>query len=200
MHDPRRMNSKFLAIFGAVLIAAPLAVRAQETLDYSEGIFSGTVMLSAPLPENGTNIAVSPVEWNFQQIGWGAGFNYVYPHSGYTLATMAESGGASFLFSTMNGRITGWDINIDFSGTPGTATPTSLYATISNSGDTFTQQTSGVGCTPPPGQPDPCLPITATSNNPGSWKAVPELDPSFAIGGLVMLVGGVTVLRGRRLS
>jgi len=192
------MNSKLLAL-GVVIMGAPLAASAQETLDYSAGIFSGEVMLSAPLPQNSSNISVSPTEFNFPDIGFGASYNYLCPGCGYSLAGMAELGGASFSFSTVDGRISAWDIGIDYTGTPGTNTETSLYATISNTSDSFIQQSFGYSCMPQPGQPNPCPAISAGSSNVGGWTtAVPEIAPSLAISGLVMLLGGVAVLRGRR--
>jgi hypothetical protein len=192
------MNSKLLAL-GVVIMGAPLAASAQETLDYSAGIFSGEVMLSAPLPQNSSNISVSPTEFNFPGIGFGASYNYLCLGCGYSLASMGELGGASFSFSTVDGRISAWDIGIDYTGTPGTNTETSLYATISNTGDSFIQQSFGYSCMPQPGQPNPCPPISAGSTNVGGWTtAVPEIAPSLAISGLVMLLGCVAVLRGRR--
>jgi hypothetical protein len=168
-------------------------------LDYSAGIFSGDVTLSAPLPEYGSDISVSPTEFNFPRIGFGASDNYICSGCGYALAGESEYGGASFSFSTVDGRISAWDINIDFTGTPGTNTQTSLYATISNSGNTFTQQTSGPYCEPGPGQPNPCPPVTASSSRVGGWTAVPAIDSSLAISGMLLL-GGVAVLRGRRAT
>jgi hypothetical protein len=193
------MNSKLLGILGTALIAAPVAANAQETLDYSAGIFSGDVILASPLPENGSNISVSPAEFNFSQIaGLGASYNYFCPGCGYALGGMSEYGGASFTFSTVNGRISAWDINIDFTGTPGTNTETTLYATISNTGDSFIEQSSGYYCAPAPGQANPCPPNTGSSSNVGGWTAVPEVDSSSAISGIMLLIGGATALRGRR--
>jgi hypothetical protein len=38
--------------------------------------------------------------------------------------------------------------------------------------------------------------MSAGTSNVGGWtKAVPEIDPALAISGLVMLLGGVAVLR-----
>jgi hypothetical protein len=192
------MNSKLLAMLGAVIMSAPLAGSAQETLDYSAGIFSGEVMLSAPLPQNGSNISVSPTEFNFPEIGYGASYNYLCPGCGYALAGMSEIGGASFLFTTLNGHISAWDIGIAYTGTPGTNTETSLYATISNTGDSFIQQSFGYSCMPQSGQPNPCPPVAASSSRVGGWTAVPEIDSSLALSAMMLLAGGVAVLRGRR--
>lgn len=192
------MDTKILGMLVVGLIGAPVAANAQtETLDYSAGIFSGSVILSTPLPQNGTNVSVSPAEWNFSQVGYGAGYNLL-PSSRYTLGGMAEEGGAAFSFTTKNGVVSAWDVDIDFTGTGGTNTETSLYATISNSGNSFVQQAFGAACIAPPGQPSPCQPITGSSSNVGGWKAVPEIAPSLAIGGVVVLLGGLCVLRGRR--
>jgi hypothetical protein len=42
--------------------------------------------------------------------------------------------------------------------------------------------------------------VTTVASNAtaGSWTAAPEIDPSLAISGLVLLLSGVAVLRGRR--
>jgi hypothetical protein len=196
--EANAMNSKLLAL-GVMIMGAPLAASAQETLDYSAGIFSGEVTLNGPLPENGNDTIVAPTEFNFPGIGFGASYNYLCSGCGYALGGMSELGGASFSFSTVGGRISAWDIGIDYTGTPGTNTETSLYATISNTGDSYTQQTFGFACTPTPGQPNPCPPMSAGTSNVGGWTtAVPEIDKSVALGGMMLLLVGVAVLRGRR--
>ncbi len=193
------MNSKLLAVLGVAIMGAPAVTSAQETLDYSAGIFSGEVTLNGPLPENGNDTIVAPTEFNFPKIGFGASYNYICPGCGYALAGMSEYGGASFEFTTLNGHITAWDIAINFTGTPGTNTQTSLYATISNTGDSYTQQSFGYYCSPAPGQPNPCPPMSGGNSNVGGWvAAVPEIDPS-SIGGLMLLAGGLAVLRGRQM-
>jgi hypothetical protein len=195
------MNSKLLALLGVVIMGAPLATSAQETLDYSAGVFSGEVTLNGLLPENGIDTIVAPTEFNFPEIGYGASYNYICSVCGYALAGMSEYGGAFFEFTTHNGRITAWNIDINFTGTPGTNTETSLYATISNTGDSFTQQSFGYGCMPPPGLPSPCEPISGGSSEVGGWAAaVPEIDPSSAISGLMLLIGGLAVLRCKRAN
>jgi hypothetical protein len=197
--EANAMNSKLLAL-GVVIMGAPLAASAQETLDYSAGIFSGQVTLNGPLPENGNDTIVAPTEFNFPGIGFGASYNYLCTGCGYALGGMSEYGGASFEFTTLNGHITAWDIDIDFTGTPGTNTQTSLYATISNTGDAYTQQAFGASCMPAQGQPNPCPPVSAGTSNVGGWTtAVPEIDQSVALSGMMLLLVGVTVLRSRRV-
>jgi len=194
------MNYKTLGLVSAALLIGPLAQAQVETLDYSNGLFSGTITLDSPLPQNGHDIFVSPSEFSFNQVGYGAGYDSLCPSCGYTLGGMVENGGATFQFSLVHGRVSAWDLSIDFTGTPGTNTQTSLDASISNSGAWFTQQTFGAACEPAPGQPSPCQPITERSKQPGSWtvKAAPEIDPGSAIAGLTLLLGGLGVLRGRR--
>jgi hypothetical protein len=194
------MNCKYLGLL--TLMAWPIAATAQSTtLQYSEGIFSGNVTLSAPLPEDGT-FSVSPIEFNFP--GMGAEYNYPCSGCGYGLGGMGEFGSASFSFTTDDGRISAWGIAINFSGTPGTNTQTSLYASITPGNDSFTQQTFGVACAPPPGQPSPCQPISVSSSTLGVWTektiGAPEIDPTSAASALTFLFGGLAVLRGRRKS
>ena len=192
------MRYKFLGL--VALMAWPLAATSQvTTLQYSEGIFSGNVILSAPLPVDGTT-AVSPIEFNFPQLGFGASYNYLCPGCGYGLGGMAEYGSASFSFTTDDGRIIRWGVTIDFTGTPGTNTQTMLVAGLSPRNDGFLQQTFGAGCAPAPGQPSPCQPWTGASSNLGVWStAAPEIDPTSAASGLTLLLGGlVVVLRGGR--
>jgi hypothetical protein len=191
------MNYRYLGL--VALMASPIAALAQVTnLQYSEGIFSGNVTLSAPLPEDGT-FSVSPTTFDFPGVGFGASYNYLCPGCGYGLGGMGEYGSASFSFTTDNGRISGWGINIDFTGTPGTNTETSLYALITPGSDSFTQQTFGFACQPPPGLPSPCQPISFSSSNLGVWTtAAPEIDPASAASGLTLLLGGLAALSGRR--
>ena len=176
----KMVSSTILLALGVVIMGAPLAASAQETLDYSAGIFSGQVTLNGPLPENGNDTIVAPTEFNFPGIGFGASYNYLCTGCGYAL--------------------TAWDIDIDFTGTPGTNTQTSLYATISNTGDAYTQQTFGASCMPAQAQPNPCPPVSAGTSNVGGWTtAVPEIDQSVALSGMMLLLVGVTVLRSRRV-
>ncbi len=194
------MNNKILGWLAAALLIGPLAAQAQVTLDYSNGDFSGTITLNTPLPQNGHDILVSPSEFSFGNLGYGAGYDSLCPSCGYTLGGMVEYGGATFQFSTVKGHVSAWDINIDFTGTPGTNTQTLLDATISNSGAWYTQETFGAACEPAPGQPSPCQPISESVKQAGTWTATvaPEIDPASAIAGLTLLVGSLGVLRGRR--
>jgi hypothetical protein len=194
-------NKKILGLLGSALLVGTISANAQsETLQYSEGVFSGTVTLNTPLPENGHDFSVSPAEFNFAQLGYGAGYQYLCPTCGYTLGGMIEYGAASFSFSTSDGHISAWDITIDFTGTPGTNTQTSLYATISSSGNSFTEQTFGAACEPYPGHPDPCQPVRSSNKTRGVWTAIsaPEIDPVSAGAALTLLCGGLCVLSGRR--
>jgi hypothetical protein len=195
------MNGKTLGLLAVVTMAGSMAANAQtETLVFSDGSFSGDVILSAALPRNGHDISVSPTEFSFPGIGWGVGLNTICPSCGYSLLDMWETGDATFSFSTRHGHITAWDIDIDFTNTPGTASPTMLYATISNQGVSYTQTSSGLACSAPPGQPDSCQPATGGTSQRGHWtiERAPEIDPASAASGLSLLFGGLAVLRGRR--
>jgi hypothetical protein len=195
------MNSKILGLLAVALTAGPIAAIAQtETLNYSEGDFSGNVTLSAPLPENGSNIHVSPSEFNFVGASYDSccGYAPITSFEGVGIAPTEVNGEASFVFTTVNGRISAWDINIDLGTTYNSSTQLWLDATISNYGDSFTQGISSPACAPP-FPISGCTPISVSSG-PGVWTGtqVPEIDPASAAAGLTLLLGSLVVLRGRQ--
>jgi hypothetical protein len=181
---------------------APMIAGAQtETLDYTGAAFTpvsinghsgisnvtGEIVLSAPLGANLTNATVVPVSWSFND-----------PNLNSTLAGTTDS----FAFTTVNGVITGWNIDVSFSNTVAKANTFSSIILNNVGGDTYT-----TGYSAPASKckadPDPCFSLTQTTTHGsfsvvGAAAAAPEIDPASAFSGLAMLAGGLLVLRGRR--
>jgi hypothetical protein len=194
------MNGKILCLVACGFM--PVLAGAQtETLDYTGVAFTpvsinghfgipnitGEIQLSAPLGANLANAAVVPVSWSFND----PMLNSVIASTGPCCTT------DSFAFTTVNGVITGWDVDVSFSNSTAKSSTWSSII-LSNVGrDTYTTGYSTPTCT---GNPDPCFSLTQTTTR-GSWSAAlaaPEIDPASAAGGLALLLGGLAMLRGRK--
>jgi hypothetical protein len=194
------MNVKVLCLVACGL--TPVIAGAQtETLDYTGASFTpvsingnsgipnitGDIQLSAPLGANLTNASVTPTSWSFND-------------PNLTSAVASSGPGTttdSFTFTTVNGVITGWDIDVSYLNTTAKSSTWSSIILSSVAGDTYTTGYSTPTCK---GNPDPCFSLTQTTT-PGSWTAAvaaPEIDPSSAAAGLALLLGGLAVLRGRK--
>jgi hypothetical protein len=175
------------------------AADAQTTWDYTDAnsAFDGSVTIAAALAANGTQ-TVSLTSFAFNELP-----NIASPN-GITMGGGLQNAGDGLLqitFTTVNNAVTAWNASWYF-GTPGTNTPTGEQVTLSNSGDTFLMQTGGVGCMPPyPGAASPCYPISFTGSG-GAWSTSPTCAPEMSqdAAALTLLVGGLLVLRGRRIS
>lgn len=194
------MNVRTLCLVACGFV--PVLAGAQtETLDYTGAAFtpvsingqsgipniSGEIQLSAPLGANLTNAAVVPVSWSFND----PMLNSVIASTGPCCTT------DSFAFTTVNGVITGWNVDVSFLNSTATSKTWSSIILSDVGGDTYTTGYSTPTCK---GNPDPCFLLKQTTT-PGSWSAAhaaPEVDPATAAGGLVLLLGGVAVLRGRK--
>jgi hypothetical protein len=171
------------------------AADAQTTWDYTDANanFDGFLTIAQPLAANGVQ-TVSLTSFDFAGLSLGS-------PNGITMDGGLQNAGDGLLqmsFTTVNNAVTAWSANWYF-GTPGTNTATSEAVTLSNTGDTFLMETGGVGCMPPyPGAASPCYPISFTGSN-GAWTAAPELDSASTAAALTLLIGGLMVLRGRRL-
>jgi hypothetical protein len=178
----------FLALFASV-------ADAQQDWSYTDANanFDGSLTIAQPLAANGVQ-TVSLTSFDF------AGLSLESPN-GITMGGGLQNAGDGLLqmsFTTVNNAVTAWSANWYF-GTPGTNTATDEQVTLSNTGDTFFMQTGGVGCMPPyPGAPSPCYPISFTGSG-GAWTAAPELDSASTAAALTLLIGGLLVLRGRRV-
>jgi hypothetical protein len=194
------MSVKILCLAACGIV--PIIAGAQtETLDYTGVAFTpvsinghsgipditGEIQLSAPLGANLTNASVVPVSWSFND-----------PNLNSNIA----SGGPccttdSFAYTTVNGAITGWNIDVSYLNSTATSSSWSSIILSSVGGDTYTTGYSTPTCS---GRPDPCFSLTQTTA-PGSWTAsmaAPEMDPASAAGGFALLLGGLAVLNGRR--
>jgi hypothetical protein len=195
------MNVKILCLVACGL--TPMIAGAQtETLDYTGADFTpvtinghsglpnitGEIQLSAPLGANLTDATVVPVSWSFND----PNLNSIVASSGPCCTT------DSFSFTTVNGVLTGWDIDVSYLNSTATTRTWSSIILSSVDGDTYTTGYSTHNCNV---SPDPCFTLIQTTT-PGSLTAAvaaaPEIDPASTAGGLALLLGGLAVLRGRK--
>jgi hypothetical protein len=207
------MGTKVLGLLAACLIAAPVAVRAQiETLDYQGSImngsvsqsgyappgpfaFSGSIVLNSPLGANLNDATIVPMSWSFN--------SPLGELSSTFAAQQPDDSGATFEFSTVKGKISGWSIDLFGGIDEGTNSPSYETGSIGLGGDSYSGGFSSPSCNAPPGVPTPCFAVAFANSKPGAWTAsvnVPELDPASLAGSLTLLLGGLAVLRGRRVS
>jgi len=197
------MKGNVLRLVAALTIAAPFTATAQATYDYTGAAFTnqtvvgtseftaiaaldGQIILNTPLPQNGTTTNASLIYWGFNA----AGGNLNLP---YEVEAEPEVSSSSFSFTTVNGVITAWSMNMISGGGPGSYADWSVTST--NAGDSYLY-TNETFC----GQGD-CASITEKSTVAGTWTAVantPEIDPASAASGLTLLLGVLLVMRGRR--
>jgi hypothetical protein len=115
-----------------------------------------------------------------------------------TFSAYAGSNGTVDL-TTSNGAVTGATMDVDFSSYHGP----NMFLEIGPSGDSVSYTYAGVNgpCTSQGsgGGPNPCT-VVASSKSAGVWQVTraPEIDPASAASGLTLLLGGLTVLSGRR--
>lgn len=200
---------KILAI--AALAVLSSAAHAQETLNYTgsqmigsyAGDFnevvptldvtsiSGDIVLAQALNPNAANQVVTPVSFNFGGPLLNSTFDYVSPVTPNT-----------FSFSTKNGIVVGWSISVSEQTTGGSAELTSTQ-----NGDTYGAQEISNICFH--GQPQACSEYSASNTqggvfvDPPSLKTgggtvqAPELDYRTASSALILLLGGVAIMRKR---
>ena len=210
------MNYKILGLAAAALLSARMANAQTETLDYTGSSFTnvsisgnnegfanpiqntGELVLSSPLGDNLHDFAVTPVSFSFDG---NTVFGPALDSSINSFTGPADV--ASFRFSTdAHGMLTAWDIIVSTTIFQGDNPESSAGVTINNAGDSFSANAGGSFCLDPAGPPPGCFTIEASSAISGVWKAsvarAPEIDPASAAGGLTLLLGALTVLRGRR--
>jgi hypothetical protein len=190
----------FIACFWGMFASA------QQTWDYTGQTMSVTpngeaplsldavFVLGTPLNPNEANQIVTPTSWSINGMGLGSTYNTQY-------------GGpsVSVVFTTVDDSITAWDV-IANSGPPQQGTNTFYYSSASidsNGGDSFNGYFTTPTCNAPAGVAVPCYNISESTTADGVWvdpptAAAPEMDPASATAGLLLLIGGLAVARGRR--
>src|SRR5271154_4449121 len=176
------------AIWGIALLFFGLAlctsfVFAQETLDFTGQVMigsyaapyttvlpmdytqiTGDVVLAQALNPNQTNQIVTPVVYNF------GGFL-----ASTALQSTTSAGGlgasASFLFSTQNGNITGW--TVELANYPDVRSQT-LVST--QNGDTYTASQLQPGCFATTTGPAQCSTYSASNTMGGIWVDPPSIS------------------------
>jgi hypothetical protein len=201
------MKIQAWAWLAGALILGPMVATAQtETLNYTGGSITGTVeeddyvngnlvssstssldgnitgsiTLSSPLPSFGTT-TVDPISGSF-----------FTPYSDNIGPLFLPGESESFTFTTRNGAIVGWDIQVSECPCYGDQG----ISLSSSSGDSYSinvelsPDSLGTGSTY----------VGSATGSGGTWKAVaaPEIDPGSAASCLAVLVGGLIVLRGRK--
>lgn len=188
------MKVKVLGLL-ALGLAASMAANAQsETLFYTgnnltditadgplgvSGNISGYITLDAPLAGSLSSVFVTPSSFSF---------------SGGLSSALGSS--EFFAFSTNAiGTITDWEFGL--SGTNGSNPAVTVSeGSLSSSGIGFdVTSLDYIGQDGIEHQP------SGSVSTPGTWTvatvAAPEIDPTSAVSGLMLLLGGVAVLRGR---
>jgi hypothetical protein len=209
------MKNQLLGMLAVVLMVGPLVASAQ-TYDYAGLPMSGTaccypypyspptpggltldgaITLSAPLAPNLVDAPVTPTYAVFSLNGYSAGGS-VFPGNlqfGPTATDYILLANTMDFSTNRSGQITGWNIELFTPGaTPSLVEPPYWTATSTSAGDTGTLVVpTGFNITD-------AVTTVASNATAGSWTAAPEIDPSLAISGLVMLLGGVVVVRGKR--
>jgi len=198
----------------AVGLAGPMWADAQTTLEYQGtvltgfddlttpdgsvqhsnltiGPLAGALVLSGPLAANALNQLVTPVSWNFDSFGSVIPFDSSF----FALAHSGAVENTSFSFSTLNGAIIDWSLNLSFGPQFGTNT-TGIWR-IQSFGPGASGQdlwSSDVGG---PSFSDTQR-ATSVSGSRGWTVQAPELDASPALSAATFLLGCLAVVRGRR--
>lgn len=157
---------------------------------------TGDIILSAALNPNEANQIVTPLSFAFTSQE-----NYLSSNVGVQNFT-----GESFSFSTQNGVITGWSVDLDTT-TIGTNSPLLVNAAITSSGDSYyalqAAQSCGIGGGLALGETSNCYLVTGSNSVGGTWVdppiggyAAPEIDPAGLPEMLTLLIGLLLVARG----
>ncbi len=155
---------------------------------------TGQIVLGAPLGDDLNDAVVTPLSWSF---------NGTTSLGGFYLDSETHEGSISFTVSTnAQGNLTAWSIDASGNDFGSTNSPSSAMVSITNGGDSFSAELTGLACTPPPGGLTQCFSVNESNAAPGSWKTetvpVPEVDATSAYAALALLLGGLAVLHGRR--
>jgi hypothetical protein len=209
------MNHRFSKMVGvAVLIVTPLAASAQ-TYDYTgQGMsgttygdpwpysppipgglqLDGTITLSAPLAPNLVDAPVTPTYAVFSLNGYSAG-GPAFPGNlqfGPTANNYILLGNAMDFSTNSSGQITAWNIELFTPGPYGYLSPPDWSVTSTSAGDT------GTLVVPDGDNITDAATTIASNTTAGSWAAAPEISSTAAFSGILLLLGGVAILRGGR--
>jgi hypothetical protein len=185
------MTGKILGLLALGLTISIAAKAETETLYYSgnevtdvtglpvtvSGSINGYLTLDAPLGANLSGAEVTPVAFSF--------------NGGDPLSNLNSSALGNFFFSTdTSSHITDWIFAL---------TGTTADGTTISEGSVFFPASDGN-----PATAEDVIQLndsTGISTSAGTWTvasvAAPEIDPTSAVSGLMLLLGSVAVLRGR---
>jgi hypothetical protein len=148
-----------------------------------DGSISGSITLNSPLPSFGTT-TVDPNALS-------GSFDTPFSSNLGPMVTPGESS-ESFTFTTKNGVIVGWDVELSVCPCYGTQN----ISTSSSIGDSYS-----INLRLSPGSLGTGYTYAGSAGGAGgSWRAVvaPEIDATSAASGLALLAGGLILLRGRK--
>ncbi len=185
------MTGKILGLLALGLTISMAAKAQTETLYYSgnevtdvtglpvtvSGSINGYLTLDAPLGANLAGAEINPIAFSF--------------NGGDPLSNLNPSAMASFFFSTdSTSHITDWLFAL---------TGTTAGGTTVSEGSVFYPASNGN-----PATAEDLIQLndsTGISTSAGTWTvasvAAPEIDPTSAVSGLMLLLGSVAVMRGR---
>jgi hypothetical protein len=198
----------FIACFWGMFASA------QQMWDYTGSVLVGTSNSStqypgqsAPLPQyspitgyftvaqslgdNLNNVLITPATFDMTE-----GATSVVFVNGQNQGAL-QSYDSLYVSTNANGQIVGWSMNFG-AGAQSASNPFYFNATSSQSGDSTNGYTGSFGCC--------STSWTASNNTAGVWvdppvsASAPEIDPASAAAGLLLLIGGLAVARGRRHS
>jgi hypothetical protein len=200
------MHRKVIGVIFAVALSAPTLANAQVvTLDfqgtpmtgtYSAGIGSTPVTISGDVLSAVITTDVDPNSRYYDAVITAQALLNGFPLDVGPKPLDATS--INFIFS--DGEITGANVNYSSSSCGGSICNYEALTIGSNGGSSYTFEDSG-GNTGT--MPQVCIPYCGIieSSAGGAWTVTqaPEIDPASAASGLTLLLGGLAVLRGRRM-
>lgn len=195
------MKVKVLGLLAFGLAVSMAASAETETLYYTgtdvtdvtglsvqvSGNIHGSLTLDTPLGANLAGFQVNPVAFSFDG-------------GGGPLSNLNASGDF-FSFSTdASSHITDWIFALTGTSSSGTSVFEGSLFSPASGGNPATAEDLIQLVNSSPDNPDCCV-SEGISNSPGTWTvtsvAAPEIDPTSAVSGLMLLLGSVAVMRGR---
>jgi hypothetical protein len=165
----------------------------QEVLDYTSGNLTGVIDLATTLNPNQANQLVTATAYNFSENGL---LSYSPGPQPFGLFDQQQT----FVFSTSNGQITSWLLDVSAQASPGGITGYGVNFTSSTAGDMF-EETAYTTLGPI------AFPVVVSA--PGSWidppsakstLTAPEMDWTHALTAVLLLCGmGLVIKDARRV-